>query len=232
MVVAVVAGLAVTACSGGGASGDSHLLSVIADATVRDHTFQFADTMAFPYSGANTFDEQGVVDDRAGAASFTMSQPGLPGEESDILVKDTLYDRVESSEPGFSHGWCAMRGALRHSGGPKLDPFDALDGLRSSGRSLHRIGTENVRGVATTHYHVSGNPPLDIWVDATDRVRRLRWTHGNAHQTDTEDLYDFGVSASITAPASAPPCSFPHTSCTLGQSFSQLPSCSASDATR
>jgi hypothetical protein len=198
------------------------MLSVIANTTERQHTYRFSDTMVLPFGGANTFIQNGKTDLNAGRTALTMTQPGIKGSQDFIAEGATVYARVQSAVPGLSRSWCVESGRT-HSPGSGISPVDPLTSIRNSGRALQRIGTDAVRGVRTTHYRVIGNPPLDIWVDGSDRLRRLRWTHGKANQTDTIDLYDFGASLEITVPTSAPPCSQP--SCTLGTSFTQPPAC-------
>jgi hypothetical protein len=83
------------------------------------------------------------------------------------------------------------------------DPREALDYLRSISGDLTRLGTEDVRGVPTTHYFAAvdlqkalaraakqagqqgflaqlqnmptavASIPVDVWVDADDLVRRM-----------------------------------------------------------
>ena len=82
-----------------------------------------------------------------------------------------------------------------------------------------RVGTERVRGVATTHYRLSTTshvaPKLlalgypapghsEIWVDHQERTRRLAIEASGPTATDHHrtviEFFDFGVPVSVTAP--------------------------------
>ena len=65
--------------------------------------------------------------------------------------------------------------------------------------SLRRVGREPVAGTVTTHYRVlvaagAGHPAvlLELWIDARERVRRLRETVTGS-VTETIEYSDFGV---------------------------------------
>ena len=200
-------------CGGGSSgatksSGGAASLSVIAHATEKVHTYRFSTTVVLPVDGANTTLQTGEADLEANRASVTMSIPGVKGSETLIVTGKTVFDRTQSAVSSLAHGWCVLSGLTR-SPGSGVDPTSVLTSLGNSGRELHKVGQEKVRGVATTHYRVSGTPPLDVWVDASDRLRRLHWTHGKAEQTDTTELFDFGTPVSIDLPANAPPCQLP-----------------------
>jgi hypothetical protein len=125
------------------------------------------------------------------------------------------------------------REGTKAKGCPDVTPVDALAGLSHKGESLRRVGTATVRGTPTVHYSVVGaKPPVDLWVDAHDRLRRLVWTHADDKQTDTTELYDFGAPVTITPPPHAQPCSpippglaGPGNHCILGRSIATLPKC-------
>ncbi len=167
--------------------------------------------MTFSYTGA---------EDAQGDASFVMSQHG--GEEDFIWSGSRFFSRVRTTTVGLPHDWCLERHTTRHAGSG-VSPVDTLSSLRASGKGLQRVGSERVRGVATTHYRIVGTrPPIDIWVDDHDLLRRLRWTHGRAHQTDTMEVYGYGEPVSITVPSHARPCVLiPPGMCVLGRSFKQ-----------
>ena len=76
----------------------------------------------------------------------------------------------------------------------EADPAKLLDYLRSTSK-VQKVGTAKIRGVATTHYVAqvkadAKRVPLDVWVDGSGLVRRLRvkWQNVNA----SVDLFDFG----------------------------------------
>ena len=110
----------------------------------------------------------------------------------------------------------------------QADPSQSLRILMASS-GAHVTGTERLRGVLTTHYaftidfnklahdnkafrqltQVTGSmsAPAEAWVDRQGRVRRLAITMSMGAQLGTplsmsitEDLYDFGVQANVTAP--------------------------------
>lgn len=112
------------------------------------------------------------------------------------------------------------------------DPAAALRYLQA-GVSVVRVGTGTVRGVATTHLRAAVDLaklagaggqaggglsaavralgthvlPVDVYLDAQNRVRRLRVDisvrQPAARLTLTEDLYDFGAPVQISAPSAA-----------------------------
>jgi hypothetical protein len=108
-----------------------------------------------------------------------------------------------------------------------------LASLEAVSSDVTTVGPDTIRGVATTHYHalldlgkaidqakvppslrpslkqalsLFGNEssiPVDIWVDAASRVRRLTETMnlpGVGAFSTTIDLYDFGVPVNVVAP--------------------------------
>jgi hypothetical protein len=117
------------------------------------------------------------------------------------------------------------------------DPSQTLDYLRGVTGNVARVGTDEIRGTHTTHYRTtvdlkkaaeqsptardrinstikllgSSAQPLDVWIDAQGRVRRINYTvdlskskattpsiPGSA--TFTLDLFDFGVPVQATVP--------------------------------
>jgi hypothetical protein len=117
------------------------------------------------------------------------------------------------------------------------DPSQTLDYLRGVTGNVARVGTDEIRGTHTTHYRTtvdlrkaaeksptardiinstikllgSSTQPLDVWIDAQGRVRRIHYTvdlskskattpsiPGSA--TFTLDLFDFGVPVQATVP--------------------------------
>lgn len=121
------------------------------------------------------------------------------------------------------------------------DPGVSLDSLRGAG-SVTKVGTETVRGTSTTHFHAvidfnaaAGKAsaaqaatlrqiatklgvtaqPVDVWVDAQGRARRLVETvdYSHAHLpgvtasnvppalTIAVEYYDFGTPVDVTVPS-------------------------------
>jgi hypothetical protein len=117
-------------------------------------------------------------------------------------------------------------GALMNAN--QADPSQSLRMLMASS-GARVTGAERIRGVETTHYafnidfkklahdnkafrqltETAGavSAPAEAWIDKQGRVRRLSVTMSMGAQLGapmtmsmTEDLYDFGASASIAAP--------------------------------
>jgi hypothetical protein len=118
-------------------------------------------------------------------------------------------------------------GAIMNSN--QADPSQSLRLLMASS-GARVTGSERIRGVQTTHYSFnvdfnklahdnktlkqltdatgSSSVPAEAWIDRKGRVRRMSLTmtmDANlgtpATMTMTEDLYDFGVHAPVTAPS-------------------------------
>jgi hypothetical protein len=112
-----------------------------------------------------------------------------------------------------------------------LDAGFGLEMLRAATGELERVGDESIRGVETAHYrgeidyatYVEQAPagrrknlreelkrrselgsvtiPLEVWVDAENRVRRYRTR--DRGEVKTVELYDFGVEVSVRPPPPA-----------------------------
>ncbi len=101
-------------------------------------------------------------------------------------------------------GWCAI-GTV--SSDLNFDPGAVLGSINKANGTLQRLGEESVRGIATNHYRYvrPDNPPMELWVDSNDLLRRIVETHEN--ETDTLEFYDFGADITpITAPTTSPKC--------------------------
>ena len=110
------------------------------------------------------------------------------------------------------------------------DPSQALDFLRGASDDFEKVGTEDVRGVSTTHYRgtidltkvadgaspdmaeeyrklaqlaPSTKVPMDVWLGDDGLVRRIRFEQAlgdNSTMTMDEELYDFGTEVDVTPP--------------------------------
>jgi len=110
------------------------------------------------------------------------------------------------------------------------NPTGLLKFLTGAGTDVHRVGSEEVRGTATTHYEgtldlqkvVDQAPPAEqadlqvlldfmheeepttvpfgLWVDSSGVAHRLRIEHGQDMSVLVE-YYDFGIPVEITPPA-------------------------------
>jgi hypothetical protein len=95
----------------------------------------------------------------------------------------------------FANGkWVRVKADDRSFNLGEADPTKLLDYLRSTSK-VRKVGTATIRGVATTHYVArikadTQRVPLDVWVDGSGLVRRLRvsWQTVDA----SVDLFDFG----------------------------------------
>jgi hypothetical protein len=91
-----------------------------------------------------------------------------------------------------------------------VDPSALLEELRQAGVAVTEAGREDVRGVATTHYHGTvdlqeagaGPVELDAWIDDTGIVRRAQASARleDVTATFTAELYDLGAGVSIEVP--------------------------------
>jgi hypothetical protein len=155
------------------------------------------------------------------------------------LVADgsTIYLRVPVLDaPLDTPGWLsataedlgAAGGPLGFAGGV-TDPSQLLDTLRSVAGDVEEVGSDDVRGVATTHYRAAldlaralaqlpdgGSPllehqledlgtelddvPVDLWVDADGLARRLVLEVGDLGAL-TVELFDYGEPVEIDVPA-------------------------------
>ncbi|MBV8160798.1 MAG: hypothetical protein JO265_07735 [Acidimicrobiia bacterium] len=118
------------------------------------------------------------------------------------------------------------------------DPSQTLDYLRGTSNAVARVGSDVVRGTPTTHYRAtvdlrkaanmsptggdairstikllgSANQPVDVWIDAQGRARRMSYTAdlstskagaaaGAGSVTLTLELFDFGVPVQVVVPS-------------------------------
>jgi len=135
---------------------------------------------------------------QSGSPTFSAA----PAAESFIFTRTRVYDRLVGPAP-VAHDWCWNTPKERP--GPQLSPTDTLAMLAKSGRTVSDVGTTVVRGIRTTHFVVSGagrTLPVDIWVDSSDQLRRMKLTQtGPTYvQTTTTDLFDFNSPVTIKVP--------------------------------
>ena len=175
----------------------------------------------------------------AGALGSTDASLPEGLDEPMRLVVDgsTVYLRVPVLDALLdSPGWLsatpedldAAGGPLGFAGGV-TDPSRLLDTLRSVAGDVDEVGSEDVRGVATTHYRATldlaraleqgndggsavleqqledlgadlGDVPVDLWVDADGLARRLVLEVGDLGAL-TVELFDYGQPVEIDVPA-------------------------------
>jgi hypothetical protein len=93
-------------------------------------------------------------------------------------------------------------------------PDRLLDDLTKASTKVEKLGSEQIRGVTTTHYRaqldktklgVDGNADqpgvVDAWIDDHGLSRRIRVPNGGDDDVaNVVDLFDFGVSVDVEAP--------------------------------
>ena len=246
------------ACGGGGASVGAAVVREAPKTTTDAHTSRMEVTIERPPARgtpspplkiAGEADYQG----HRGHMLIDLSQLGLPGPPIDAVFDNaTVYEKfppalgsvlpagkswvkVDLATAGRSVGVDASGLSQAQAG----DPSQTLDFLRGASDRVIRVGTEDVRGSATTHYRAvvdlnkaadqsptardaikstvkllgSSSMPVDVWVDAQGRVRRMKYvvdlskskvTASTASVpgsvTFTLELFDFGVPVQAVVP--------------------------------
>jgi hypothetical protein len=199
----VTVAVIVSGCSGGGGSKALTVSDVVrATSTVR--------TARISYARTDTTGSQSGT----GEADLTHSRYRLHEKITDselklsgatfnaILVKRRLF---MSRAPGAS--WCEFPDISVSRSPFGFDPTAVLHSLRPP-ETLQRIGPDIIRGVATTHYRIlHGRGWNDLWVDASDFLRRITSHQSNPVSSKTFDFFDYGAPITpITAPATSTPC--------------------------
>jgi hypothetical protein len=237
LVAAAALGLA--ACGGGGVSPESVADAATKTAAVK--SYRMLATTKLTLNGKDlTFVAKGVFDPKQsrGRMTLDMSQLGSVqgggdspynyGYATFILDGQDMYMRIPLLRLTYRNlkPWVKidLARAGRSGGldsylqfGASGDPTQLLRSLRGLG-DLDKKGSEDVRGVSTTHYagtidldKVQGGSllsritgvdklPVEVWVDENGFVRRQKWTEKlngpDGEQTDVEvamDVYDFGA---------------------------------------
>jgi hypothetical protein len=142
-----------------------------------------------------------------------MNMPFLAGQ----LPEGKTWMKLDLSKAASQAGLGSLL-----SSPEEADPTQFLQYLRGSSGGVVSMGTETVDGVSTTHYHGTlqlshvleqlpagdqaaaksaleklgsgGSIPVDVWIDAQGRVRRMQMSFGFAGASSPAA----GVSASIT----------------------------------
>lgn len=158
---------------------------------------------------------QGAVDFAEGSYALTMRMPYL-GQIQNRQVGDTLYQKYPPEfQAQLTDGkpWAKVdldalpqqqygAGASGTGGAQSSDPTQQLAYLKSVSDSVEKVGTEDIRGVSTTHYEASidfskaaeQDPqarqaygeiieelggekiPVEVWLDGEGQVRRYEMT--------------------------------------------------------
>ncbi len=174
-------------------------------------------------------------------SQFGLPGPPLDAYFDNAVVYEKFPQIPGALPPGKS--WVkvdlADRGAPGLGQTQVADPSQPLDYLRGASDHITRVGTEDVRGTQTTHYKTvvdlkkaaalspnarkgieagvkltgSATQPVDVWLDAQGRVRRMKYTvdlsqSKTATTTPTQggsatytlELFDFGVPVQTQVP--------------------------------
>lgn len=157
-----------------------------------------------------------------GTLHLTFSAGALSGSADAVLKGAALYIRSPLLATTLKHGkrWLKLTlgaapgtvGGLPLSALAGESPTQALRQLDAL-RNVTDVGSEQVGGVQTTHYHgtlaASGTSPggtYDVWVGGDGYVHRLKLTSkiaANQALAATIDLSDFGKSVTVTVPPAA-----------------------------
>lgn len=88
-----------------------------------------------------------------------------------------------------------------------MSPDRLLQELIKSSSKVDKLGSEQIRGVETTHYqgHLektkleTESPVVDVWIDGQGLPRRIRADRGSDF-AEVVELFDFGVPVEVEAP--------------------------------
>jgi hypothetical protein len=183
------------------------------------------------YSGSGIFD----TDTNSGRLTVnTRTGDGAQERSVEIVEGTVVYIRSPSLERALPSGkhWVKVDvKKLASKVGVNLDqitvsssPLTTLEQLRKSSKSIMRAGRDEIRGVSAAHYRVVVDPskalprkfidefdprykPVDVWVDAERRVRRMTMSLSVATDANERgqmdmgmELYSFGVHADVQPP--------------------------------
>jgi len=100
-------------------------------------------------------------------------------------------------------------------GSTGMTPDRLLKELTKASKEVEKVGSEDIRGVGTTHYRAhldksklrsdaTNDVPdaVDAWIDDQGLARRVRVPYGSEKDAGAEvvDLFDFGVPVDVQAP--------------------------------
>lgn len=245
----------------GGSPSDAVALESVAQAATRTaeaRTSRFEQRTRMDVGGRIVeVHSRGTYDYERQRARMTVSMP--PAGEVETIVDGTVfYMRLPAALAGTAQagGKKWLRLDLEAAGDPELaaavqaqqqrTPAQILDFLEAAAGTIEQVGTEEVRGVATTRYRAaldarkaaeaqleavpeeqreqvrktveaslaqlgSTSMPVDLWVDAEGRLRRLETAatvpagaKGAATSLSMSmELFDFGVAVDAEPPPAA-----------------------------
>ena len=232
--------LVLSAC--GSDTGGSDPIARAADATRNAGTAQIKLSATIKAAGETIpMTGEGVMstrDEAAGRLSLTMTIAGERKTFDEIISKGAVYMGGEALSSQIPSGKKWMKIDLQKflkTRGANPSQFDqgsgnatkALEYLRGAD-DVKRIGSEQIRGIPTTHYHATidfkkaaekvenaqlralmenamrgtTSAPADIWIDHQNRLRRYRFAvpTANAQMDMTMDFVRYGVVVNTDAP--------------------------------
>jgi hypothetical protein len=237
--VAVVAAASVAACSSGGSVLESSSAAIqpaatpqfVAQSAERTVALETGHVEVVVTAAGGTATITGQFDTAARTFAATVSAQGFDSVLGDVSAEIAVADDVVYVKPdGFGAllggaadtPWLSLDLGAEGLGGmggtlpddlsiPAIDPSELLDELRAEGVAVTEVGTEDVRGVATTHYALVapagatepawGDLTADVWIDADGLVRRVSLSSGGDDPfTMTAELFDLGAPVSINVP--------------------------------
>jgi hypothetical protein len=146
----------------------------------------------------------GEMADHGQKLHLRVTVPMASGPIEAVAADGSFYLRGGPVDSFANGKWVRVKADDSSFNLGEADPTKLLDHLRSTSK-VQKVGTARIRGVATTHYVAqikadSKRVPLNVWVDGSGLVRRLRvnWQNVNA----TVDLFDFG-DVNVDVPASS-----------------------------
>lgn len=166
--------------------------------------------------------------------TMEMIQDGLVTYTRTGMATGERWVRMDAEQMGLDPAELQAMGSPMGGG----DPTMMLDSLRALAGDVTEVGTEDVRGEPTTHYRFTidmdraladlepqtrerlrqmspyialGEIPTEVWIDADDRIRRMRQVVDLAQAgppfadqggtfTTTIELLDFGAAEPIELP--------------------------------
>ena len=146
----------------------------------------------------------GEIADHGQKLHIRVTVPMASAPIEAVAADGSLYVRGGPVDALANGKWVRVKADDRSFNLGEADPTKLLDYLRSTS-SVQKAGAATIRGVATTHYvaHVKAaakRVPLDVWVDGSGLVRRLRL---HSQKVDASvDLFDFGDVTVVVPPSS------------------------------
>jgi hypothetical protein len=160
-VLLVLAPLVIAAC--GRDSADRRVVTVTAldQGTRASHTARLTAHMTTKDGSTTTIDGTGELNFDQNAIHVRQASSNGQLVFDLIVIGKKGYGRGAANY-GLTPNWCPVKLTVA------FDPGAVLQSLTKSHATLDRIGTETIRGVRATQYHVvrpDNNDGLDVWVD-------------------------------------------------------------------